>query len=596
MKVTIWNSALKRYIRKYYFVTGMIFFTIIKFFLTDQLPVAMILDSYHDDLLMVRMGNSILNGNWLGPYHSNTLVKGVMYPLFLAVSNKIGLTSNQSQSLLYIAACMIFYIAVRPVVNKKYMLLLLYVILLFNPASMNISSFQRVYRCSITPAQVLLVFGSFWGLYFSVCKKGRIGIGWSFLAGCSLFFFWNTREDSIWILPFVCVVTIISISVLLYKKIKLEKTEKWNFVRRIFSLLLPILLLKSGNLFLSYQNYIYYGIFTVNELNDSNFSEAMKKLYAVKSKESMQWVSVTREKMRRIYEVSPSLYSIKEILESRMDDWDHLDRTPGDHEVENGWFFWALRDAVQQAGYYQSAKTADDFYKNVADEIQSALDSGALEAQKIMPSALMPPWNAAYWKEYLNAVKESVLYLFHFVDTNAQYWVSEICSREDYDNYMEYNRLIKSPKSISINTNINITYSDEDHIFFEREVGRVNRIAGCYQNYNFIISIAAGFCYLYLLVYVCKIGRFQQGIWDLFLVLSSLSASLFVLIIGVSYNHTFSCDSIRSLYYSGAYSLILPFEVLSLCFGGNAVLKFIRKKGERQVAIHGHDSSFDSVL
>lgn len=551
-------------VRNYYFMICMFFFTGIKFFLTDQLPIAMILNSVHDDLLMVRIGNSILDGNWLGPYDSNTLVKGVMYPLFLAVTNKLGFTSNQSLTLLYVAACMIFCIAVKPIVKKKYLLLFLYVVLLFNPASMNVSSFQRIYRCSLTPAQVLLVFGSFWGLYFSVCRKDKSGIGWALLAGGSLFFFWNTREDSVWILPFVSILTIISIMVFLRRKIRLCNVRKWNFVSGMAVLVLPMVLLKCGNLLIAYENDIHYGVFVVNELNDSRFSEAMKAIYAVKPKEDKQWVAVTREKLQRIYEISPSLSRIKKILEERMDAWDYLDRTPGDHEVENGWFFWAFRDAVQQAGYYQSAKAADEFYGSVADEIQNALDSGILEAQKTMPSALMPPWNAAYKKEYFQAIKQSILFLFHFSDTDAQYWVSEITSQEDYDHYQEYRTLVKSPKSITSRTDT--IYSDAYDPFFEQQVRRVNRMIRLFQKYNFIIGVAAGCFYLRLLVFTIKKGRSDQWLWDFFLVVTSMIASLFVLVIGVSYNHTFSCDSIRSLYYAGAYSLILPFEALMICF------------------------------
>lgn len=576
-----WTSILMEYIKTYYFIIGTIFFTGIKILLAGRLPAAMIIRSYHDDLLMVRMGNSILDGNWLGAYDSNTLVKGMMYPLFLAVSNKMGFTYHYSLTLLYVIACMIFCAAISHIVKKKGLLLLLYIVLLFNPASMDVSSFQRIYRCSLTPAQVLMVFGGFWGLYFSVCRKNKTGVGWALLAGMSLFFFWNTREDSVWMLPFVGVLTVVSLITFIYNKVKAKNRNKWNIATGIFVLLLPILVLKCGNLLIAYENNTHYGIFTVNELNDSNFSEVMKCLYAVEPKEDIQWVSVTREKLQRIYEVSPSLCSIQEILEERMDDWDHLDRTPGDHEVENGWFFWALRDAVQRAGYYKSAKSADDFYGNVADEIKSALDCGTLEAQKTMPSALMPPWKAAYIKEFLYAVKESVLYLFQFLDTEAQYWVSEVSSREDYEIYQEFHRLTRSPISINVQPDIknmqglNASKSDVHPFDYEKYVGRVNRIVGLYQKFNMIFGIVAGLFYLYLLMLVFRRAGSDRWIGDQFLILTSFIASLLVLVFGVSYNHTFSCNSIHSLYYSGAYSLILAYEGLAFCFGSTVAAQFI---------------------
>ena len=390
-----------------------------------------------------------------------------------------------------------------------------------------------------------------------------------------------TREDSVWILPFVGVVTIVSLSTFIYNKVKAKDSNKWNIVAGIFALLLPIFMLKCGNLLIAYENNTHYGIFTVNELNDSNFSEVMKCLYAVKPEEDLQWVSVTREKLKRIYEISPSLCSIKEILEERMDDWDHLDRTPGDHEVENGWFFWALRDAVQRAGYYKSAKSANDFYGNVADEIKSALDYGTLESQITMPSALMPPWKANYIKEYLHAIKDSILFLFQFLDTEAQYWVSEVKNREDYEIYQEFQRLTGSPISINVHADIKneqgseVFEEDVYSLDYEKRVARVNRIVGLYQKFNRILGIAAGLFYLHLLVLVLRSIRSDRWIWDQFLILSSLMASLLVLVIGVSYNHTFSCSSIHSLYYSGAYSLILAYEGLAFCFESAVAAQFM---------------------
>ena len=46
------------------------------------------------------------------------------------------------------------------------------------------------------------------------------------------------------------------------------------------------------------------------------------------------------------------------------------------------------------------------------------------------------------------------------------------------------------------------------------------------------------------------------------LIISSVIASYLVLALGVSYNHISSCDSISTLYLSGAYPLIIIFDSL----------------------------------
>lgn len=670
------------YMKKYYLVFGIVFFSVIKFLMVNQLPLAMSLYSNHDGYLMVSLGNSILNGEWLGSYNNRTLVKGFAYPLFLAISNQVGISCNDALIVLYMAACIVFCAAMRYVVKKKWMLLVLYVVLLFNPASMDFMSFQNIYRCSLTPAQVLLIFGSFWGLYFCVCKQGKTGIAWAILEGLSLFFFWNTREDSVWILPFVGTIIFISIITVIIKSIRSKKTKRRNIVYTVFIFFLPVLFLKCGNLLVSYANEVHYGIFTVNELRDSNFVKAMECLYAIKPEENIPCVDITREKLQRVYEVSPTLSSIKESLETNMDRWDLFDCNPGDHEVENGWAMWAFRDAVQDAGYYKSATEANNFYGKVAKEIHNALDKGMFEKQGTMMGVLMPPWRKNSIKDYFYAVRESIMYLSKFKNTEAYYdRISDINNQFDYMRYQEFSRLTMSP--INVNLNIGQKYikgwafskfanktlsldimSDSDEIiktieleessdpelyvknvgienakvyrfeeeFFEQDnsgiyvriyddsghdafyyedgtyegndeigcyideldrisysnydisllkdrVKQVNQIVGLYQKYNLVLCMVAILLYLYLIFLFFKWkGIHTEQIWDNCLVLTSLIASVFVLIIGVSYTHIFGWPAISSSYYSGAYPLILAYEVLAVYLGITELIQYRKNK------------------
>ena len=81
--------------------------------------------------------------------------------------------------------------------------------------------------------------------------------------------------------------------------------------------------------------------------------------------EDIPYVSVSRAKLKRLYEISPSLKKIEPFMEEQMDIWSRIDCQAGDGEVEDGWFFWAFREAVFRAGYYETAKTADGFYREV---------------------------------------------------------------------------------------------------------------------------------------------------------------------------------------------------------------------------------------
>jgi hypothetical protein len=122
--------------------------------------------------------------------------------------------------------------------------------------------------------------------------------------------------------------------------------------------------------------------------------------------------------------MSPSLNSIKDKLESSLDNFSSMDRNPDDSEVEDGWFFWALRSAVDAAGYYTDAKTANQFYKKVSDEINDYVKKNNIETVTTMPSALMSPWRKGYTIKLVNTSIKILKYIISFQDVETTNSVS----------------------------------------------------------------------------------------------------------------------------------------------------------------------------
>src|SRR5574340_1696653 len=67
-----------------------------------------------DDRLLLILSESLLHGNWLGPYGPFTLVKGPFYPLWIAAVYKGGIPLLFAQQLLYILACAVLVVALKP--------------------------------------------------------------------------------------------------------------------------------------------------------------------------------------------------------------------------------------------------------------------------------------------------------------------------------------------------------------------------------------------------------------------------------------------------------------------------------------------------
>ena len=71
--------------------------TLFRIFLFLRTPLDVMGNTPHDDLLLLTHAQSILEGNWLGTYCNTTLVKGVSFPLFVALCSR-GLTLRQSST------------------------------------------------------------------------------------------------------------------------------------------------------------------------------------------------------------------------------------------------------------------------------------------------------------------------------------------------------------------------------------------------------------------------------------------------------------------------------------------------------------------
>ena len=72
-------------IKKYWFIIAIILLAIIKQLLISNIPITPYPNQLCDDDMMVEMAKSIRAGKWLGNYTSNTLVKGPVFPIILAI-------------------------------------------------------------------------------------------------------------------------------------------------------------------------------------------------------------------------------------------------------------------------------------------------------------------------------------------------------------------------------------------------------------------------------------------------------------------------------------------------------------------------------
>lgn len=357
------NNSNKK--MKIYFGLLMIL-TLVRIFLFVSIPLDAMGNTPHDDLLLLTHADSISQGEWLGEYDHMTLVKGVSFPLFVAICKWLCIPYSLGLAFLYILSILVFLRAIKSFLRSPYLLGMGYLFLLYSPAMLSKITQQRPYNIALIPSAVLLTTGCFIGLFLHREASWKKQILWSLGAGISLSFFWYVREDSVWLAPFALIAVLISLFCTLKGKNSLKK--------KLVSLgitVLPFLLLETATLIICQTNASNYHTFTVNERTKSSFSDVMSDLVQMDMPQVRTDVWISHAALEKAMEFSPAFASIKdsvdEIYESA---WASNGEIPGDIIA------WALRDAAAAEGYYEDGATAEAFFRQVHTELQKAYKSG----------------------------------------------------------------------------------------------------------------------------------------------------------------------------------------------------------------------------
>jgi len=403
---------------KYFIAAFVLALLLLKQWMVGNLPIFAISTAINDDRAMINLANSLIHFHWLGRYSYLTLIKGPFFPFFLAVVKWIGFSYLSAQTLIYSLSCVIFVYAIKDLFKSKFPLLIIFTVLLFNPISFSSDTLLRVYRNGLTLSQVLFLFGCTFAMYFRRNQSTKKILPWAIGSGIALATLWNTREDAIWIVPFVTVVLlVIVINTLLSKQKQLNRRK---YLAKLTVILLPILLLLASNGVISGINYFIYGSFSRVEVSEGAFGDAMKSIYSVKNEVDIDYVSVTREKMDRLYKISPTLKSIQAEMENSLDGFKDNGSNLQDNEVDDGWFMWAFRNAVNQAGLYSKSTIAEHFYKSVSAEIELAKKNNLIASQPTMPSSMMSPWRDVYFDRLISAMKQATEYIVEYKNVDVQ--------------------------------------------------------------------------------------------------------------------------------------------------------------------------------
>ena len=500
----------------------------------------------YDDTLMVKQANSIILGKWLGEYNCLTLVKGVFTPLFIAFLNIIHIPFLVGQEIFYDLAIIFLVFVLSKKIKNKFALVLIGIVLLFNPI-MYSSELIRVYRDGIYTSLIIFLIGITIGMFFNRKDSLRKIVLYQICLGIVFTCIFLCREDYIWVIPYLIGSIIITIFYILKDK-NLEKKKI-----RIITYIIPVAIFIVSILTVMSINYKYYGVFQLNQYWGKEFKEAYGALTRIKVSEEKRKVPITREALNKAYEISPTFSELEEYLEGEEGKKWALCGDGDGKEIQGGWIHWAIIRAVESRGYYKDAKTANDFYKKVAEEINKACDEGVIEAYPKRISNM----GRIDFIDIINTFKKSLVTIEY---QNEFYMVKikgNIPRVEDNNDIELVNLFKKVTRNEVIDSN---TYKENNN---ENKVKVLNSILEIYQKINpifFYISIITSI--IYIIINVVKKDK-KEYLWILL--------GLWVLYYSRVYVITFTYETmytnaINTYYLAPAYVIQLLTSMLAIIF------------------------------
>ena len=358
----------------------------------------------HDDYLFITLAESLLQGRWLGDYNHLTHAKGMAYPVFLALNQLAGWPLKLTEHILYLGAALYFSHMLGRIFNARWLTIVTFMLLAFNPAPWSPVVGGRVVREGLYTSLTLLMLALALRCYMlpdgtsvrQALRKHWAGLSLLGLVGGV---FWLTREEGVWLLP--------SIGMLAAYGLMARWRQGVAILPALAYLGVPLIVAQLPIQTVNTLNYRQYGVYHHNDFHSPDFVAAYGALSRIRHDAWQRYVVIPKDARERAYRFSAAARELKPHLEGELGQaWRAIGceqtRTTPCPEILSGWFMWALRDAVLAAGHYQTAPQAAAFYRQLASQINTACDQ---TPQDCLPrrQTLVPPWRWHYAADTLRS-------------------------------------------------------------------------------------------------------------------------------------------------------------------------------------------------
>ncbi len=543
-------NKLTNFLKKHWLILTCIILFFLKLWLVHIQPLY-IKDQDHDDAMFVKIAYSILNGGWLGTYDDITLSKGVVGILFLVVSNILNISYLTSLQIVYFLACLSVIYMLNYVIKNKKILLIIFLILLFNPISYS-DAFSFVYRDGLYTSLILFFISFSLLLFFNYSNLKKVVI-YSILFGLTITAIYLCREENIWLLPYIIVASIILILFILK-----DKKCKHKYKKILCISIIPFAIFLSANITIASINYKYYGRFVVNDFYSKDFKDAYGALTRIKQENYIERVPLNEETRNILYHLSPKFKEIQPYLEGEKTN--KYKKINGD--IQDGHFYWALRIAVKEAGYYSDAQSAKEYYIDLANEINTLCDTNQLDCLPKRSSVVAP-----YYKVYNDNLITYIPEAFK-VQANYKYVNVVIPIVKDNISVFTYYADI---------TNNKLFYSDSDLNSLNMKI--MNILLAIYAAVNPILMAISIICYLLLMILFFAYKTYTSDYKKIIILNGLLSLYLIrVVMIGYIAATEYTSAIRKCQYLACSYPIQSVFSILAILFVASILKNKVKRR------------------
>lgn len=473
-----------------------------------SVPIYAITDAGYDDAWFIGMAAKILAGKWLGPYNHMTLIKGPFFSFWLAANWVIGTPVLVGEGILYAMAGILILSAFWRETHWKWVFLPIFGYYLFNPMIYTFQNLRLVREGMYVPLTLLLVAAFTWNYKVSR-SQDLIRLGWATVLGVIGGAYWLTREEGIWILPGL-IVGWIGLVFIRWKSLttsndlqqngdiyKNFRSFTWPLLKKEFRY--PVIALISAwvvvQLF-SFANWYHYRTWDTVEFRQPEFLAAHGALIRVDETSWKQYIPLPKSVWSQIAKVSPKFREIVPLLNEgwAIPGCQAYRVSPCDGEIRGGWFMWAFRDAVDRAGYYQSASTAKKFYVALANEVNQAC---AEEKLHCLPkrSTMMPPFRNEYLKDTAQAFIRAIYFLGRLTALDVRTGMSSghVEYNLSFFRDLSHSQLFPMSKKLTFLATLSLSDLNPRTLSASISQSGVDRFSGMVNFFNFNHSQSGGF-------------------------------------------------------------------------------------------------------